>query len=442
MCCHRPGRHWAVRRRRSSRSRERLGAGIAAHGGSTDGQLRALPTLETAAGISSRGAALGAGLRKLPAKLTGSGIGTSGFATDGRTTKTRIVDELAGAGIGSRGAGLDAGPIGIPPGGETIEARTVAGSAALGAGLRKLPGKTSLAVAASGGAALDGSLQEIPTKVAGVGTASSTAALGGALGVLDPKITQAGSASRGSAVDAAPEVDAADTKAIGADLRSAGASVGGAPNILRSLFRPAAVGFAAAGSALGGLLRKLPLKLTDGGAASSGSAVSGGLSALPTTKSQAGLASAGAATSAGAEKIPVPPEWEFVVTNVSAGPNSFSTIGSTGTADDQLIPSGFLTPDSPAGAVINFLRIRGNQFQLRFRLDDTRFAEFVENDYFLEIADEDDSIIALLWMYGSTWGTDRYRINSDSFFFRRFPGCDQYVCTHRRRRNRGAGPHL
>ncbi len=394
-------------------------AGIAAQGASANGQLRKLPTELAASGIaSSAGSGLDAGLRKLPEKLIGAGIGTAGASLDGKPDKTRIRDELSQVGISSHGAALDARPVSIPPGGAVVEAQTASGGASLGAGLRKLPVKTSLVVAASSGPATDGALQETPTKLAGVGVASSPAALDGALGVLDPKTTQAGAASWGASADAAPEVDAAGTKPIGADLRSSGAAADGAPNRIRSLFRPAGVGLATVGSALGGLLRKLPLKFGEVGASSSGAAVSAGLTQIPQKDTQAGTASgAGAVADAGAEKIPVPPEWEFIVSNVSARSNSFSTIGQTGTDDDQPVPRGFLTPTSPQGAVINFLRIRGTQFQIRFRLDDTRFAEFVENDYFLEIADEDDNIIALLWMYGSTWGEDRYRINDDRFFF-------------------------
>ena len=393
-------------------------SGFASQGVSSTGRLRKLPTEKTASGLSSRGAGLGAELRKLPAKQVGSGISTGGAALDGQVDKTRIKDEIAGAGLSTTGAVLGGAPISVKPGGAEVGSGIVSVGAGLGAGLRKLPTKKSLVVFASGGAGADGALSEIPTKKAGVGISASGAVLSGDLSALETKKTQAGLSAVGAGADGAPSVDKAGTKQVGADLRAGGAAADGAAVRIRSLFRPAGVGLASVGSALGGLLRKLPIKRTSAGLVAPGQGLSAGLTQIPTKKAGVGLVSGGGATAdAQPDKIPVPPEWEFIVTNVAGRPNSFSTIGSTGTDDDQPVPRGFLTPDSPQGAVLNFLRIRANQFQVRFRLEDTRFAEFVENDYFLEIADEDDNTIALLWMYGSTWGTDRYRINNDRFFF-------------------------
>ena len=395
-----------------------IGAGIAAHSASANGQLHALSAKPIGVGTATRGSAVDGALRELPHKLIGAGLSAGGAATDGATDKTRITDEPTAAGIVAKGSALDARPIVVAPGRNPAGASVVASGAVLVDALRKLLTKKTLAVTASDGAAADGALQEIPTKKAGAGTATSGGVSSGDLSALPVKQTQSGLVGAGAAVDGAPTVDAAGTKRIGADIRTTGAAVDGSAVRVRSPFRPAGVGLvSSAGAALGALLRKLPIKRTSAGTATGSARVSAGLTQIPIVPIGAGITSSGATADARATTIPVPPEWEFIVTNVSARANSFSTIGSTGTDDDQPIPRGFLTPDSPQGAVINFLRIRGTQFQVRFRLDGTRFADFVENDYFLEIADEHDTTIALIWMYGGTWGADRYRINDDRFFF-------------------------
>ena len=107
----------------------------------------------------------------------------------------------------------------------------------------------------------------------------------------------------------------------------------------------------------------------------------------------------------------------FPITVIGANTNNFTSVGDTGTADDQrVLPQ--LAADPNNLEAIDRIRFRNNQVRIEFAGTTGRFSQEVEDNYLLEFSGPGDVHLATLHDIGSYWNAanNEYRINSDNAF--------------------------